>query len=427
MRLSAGSVVKAAVVTAVTSVVWAIPAAASSSVSTPGVTATSIRVGIPYVDLSSLASLGIKLTQGSYPDAYNAVIANLNAHGGIDGRKIVPYLVAVNPTGTAAAATACTQLTEDDKVFVAIAPLSPGCYLQQHHTPTIQAQAQGATSPGSASNFTLEAPAGAYDPLQLSVFDKEGVFKGKKVGLYGGTTGDEQELAIVQSALKKLHVDVVQSAVNDAPATDQTAENQDFEVIAQRFQNEGVNEVVGVGDGSVGWPQGSVANQSNYNPPWVATDETALDGYVGTGGAAASPYLAKVVTSVPVLNGLRLWQDPGVQKCVSLIHKAYPSDTITAYSPNSSSSDHSYISAESACQNVALFAVIAKAAGKDLTVSSFTKAAESLKNFTIPASGGPVSFASGEPYALGPVYVGHYDPSSKTLVFATKSANTSNG
>ncbi len=131
-----------------TSVALAAPNADAGSPPTPGVTATTVRVGIPYVDLASLASVGVKLNQGSFPDAYNALIAYVNAHGGIDGRKIVPYLVAVNPTGTAPAATACTQLTEDEKVFVALAPLSPDCYLEQHHTPTINSQFQGSLPPG---------------------------------------------------------------------------------------------------------------------------------------------------------------------------------------------------------------------------------------------------------------------------------------
>ena len=52
-----------------------------------GVTSTTIKVGIPYLDLSSLASQGVKLTQGSWPDAYGALIANLNAHGGISRPK----------------------------------------------------------------------------------------------------------------------------------------------------------------------------------------------------------------------------------------------------------------------------------------------------------------------------------------------------
>ena len=78
------------------------------------VTATTIRVGIPYVDLAAVRQFGITLDQGSFPDAYNAIIANLNAEGGINGRKLVPYLVAVNPVGTGPAITACTQLAEDD-------------------------------------------------------------------------------------------------------------------------------------------------------------------------------------------------------------------------------------------------------------------------------------------------------------------------
>ena len=41
-----------------------------------------------------------------------------------------------------------------------------------------------------------------------------------------------------------------------------------------------------------------------------------------------------------------------------------------------------------ACQDLALFAKIADTAGKKLTVASFTKAGYSLKNITIPGSGG---------------------------------------
>jgi hypothetical protein len=77
-----------------------------------------------------------------------------------------------------------------------------------------------------------------------------------------------------------------------------------------------------------------------------------------------------------------------------------------------------------ACENVALFAAIAKAAGKSLTVQNFTRAGESLKNFTIPGSGGSVSFAPGRPYALGPVYIGTYDASTHIVRFSAKSATS---
>jgi hypothetical protein len=402
--------------------VWGVAGAATS---TPGVTPTSIAVGVPYVDLAAVSSLGVKLNQGSFPDAYKALIANLNAHGGIDGRKLVPYIVAVSPVGTAPAGTACTQLTEDDPVFVAIAPLSPDCYLQQHHTPTIASSFQGNLPAGSAPNFTLQAPPSAYDPLQLAAFDKAGVFKGKKVGLYAGETTDQSELAVVQSALSKLHVKVVQSAIDYAPPNDQAAATQDAEAIAQRFQAAGINEVVAVGSGSASWPQYLASNQSTYHPAWVATNSNALSGVLSSAGAAEDSILEKVATSTPGASATQVWADPGIQKCVAIIRKAYPSDTITAYNANAAGNDdHTYIAPESACENLALFTTIAKAAGKDLTVKTFTRAGEGLKNITLPGSGGAVSFGPGQPYALGTVYLGHFDPTTKQLVFATKSATT---
>ena len=52
------------------------PAGASSSA--PGVTAKTITVGIPYVDIAYVdKTFGLKLNQGSYPDAYNALFKEL--------------------------------------------------------------------------------------------------------------------------------------------------------------------------------------------------------------------------------------------------------------------------------------------------------------------------------------------------------------
>ena len=112
------------------------PAAAAAGAPSQGVTATTIRIGIPYIDFSAIRQFGITLNQGNFTDAYTAIIDDLNAHGGVDGRKLVPYLLAVSPVGTAPAATACTQLDEDDKIFAAIAPFEPACFLQQG-VPTI--------------------------------------------------------------------------------------------------------------------------------------------------------------------------------------------------------------------------------------------------------------------------------------------------
>src|ERR1700689_2122790 len=170
-KILAPPVIGALLLSAVAIVGGAAPVSAATSAPTQGVTATTIRVGVPYVDLAAVRQFGITLDQGSFPDAYNAIIANLNAQGGINGRKLVPYLVAVNPVGTGPAITACTQLAEDDSVFVAIAPQQADCFLQQHDVPTISGMFQEVAAQNSTPNFTLLPPPAAYDPLQLAVLD----------------------------------------------------------------------------------------------------------------------------------------------------------------------------------------------------------------------------------------------------------------
>jgi hypothetical protein len=393
------------------------PAAAASS-NTPGVTATTIRVGVPYVDVAAVKAVGVNISWGSVPDAFNAIIDNINAHGGINGRKIVPYLVAVNPTGTAPAATACTQLTEDDTVFAAIAPLQATCYLQ-HNVPVVASIYASGNSPSVAQDFTTTPPNSAFDPLQLSVYEKQGVFTHKKVAVFGGQPADQSEVASVQSDLAKLHVPVVTTAVDSAPQGDLAAENAQITDIAQRFKSAGVNEVVAVGNGSSIWPEGLSAIQSTYNPPWVATTESDFTGAVG--GMYNSTYLSNVVTSSPLTPPAAIWNNAGTQQCVHIIKKAYPSDQINAYSASLPESEATWMSVELACTDMALFTDIAKAAGKNLTVASFAHAGYGLKNLLLPGAAAQVSFGPGRPYALGPVYMVHYDPTIKGVVYANKS------
>ena len=110
--------------------------------------------------------------------------AHMNAHGGVDGRKVVPYFVETNPAVTASGNTSCTELTEDDKVFIVMFPVYPDCYQQDHDTPVIGGVLPGALPASAAPDFSLTPPDAAYDPVELAAFSKRGDFKGKKVGLF---------------------------------------------------------------------------------------------------------------------------------------------------------------------------------------------------------------------------------------------------
>jgi hypothetical protein len=400
--------------------------AGASSPADQGVTSTTIRIGIPVINFTALQAVGVKLNDGNYHDAVSALTANMNAHGGVDGRKVVPYFVEMNPAVASSISSSCSELTEDDKTFIVLFPVYPDCFQQTYDTPVIGGVLPGTLPASAAPDFSLTPPDAAYDPVQLAAFDKRGAFKGKKVGLFYGVE-DIYEAKVVQSDLKRLHVDVVLSAEDSVPATDTVAADEDAQTIALRFQSAGVNEVVGVGGtGATTWPRALLDNQSTYKPPWIATNVTALGSYVAS-AKGGNPYLDNVMASTPAPSTYQAWMDPAMQKCAAVVRKAYPSDAIAApVNPNSphaaaSGSDTTYAAVEAACQDLAIFAKIADAAGKSLTVASFAKAGYRLRNVTFPGSGGPVSFGPDQPYAIGKANVVVYDPRSGTLVPARAS------
>jgi hypothetical protein len=267
-----------------------------------------------------------------------------------------------------------------------------------------------------AQDFSATPPVSAFDPLELAAMAKQGVFKHKKVAVFGGGTGDESELALVQSALAKLHVPVVTTAVVTAPQGDEAAVNAQIGPIAQRFKSEGVTEVVAVGTGGAVWPGGLSSIQSTYNPPWVATVESDFNGAVGSGDSTA--YLSNVVTATALPPPAEIWNNAGTQKCVHIIERAYPSDGIRAFDASLPESEQTWTSVEIACSAMALFEDIANAAGKHLTVSNFVHAGYGLKNLVLPGGNVPVSFAPNRPFGLGPVYMAHYDRATKSVVYA---------
>jgi Periplasmic binding protein len=415
------SSIAVALVTTAGAVLAAIPTSAgAASPADAGVTSKTISVGIPYVDFTALRSLGVTISEGSFPDAYGAIIANLNKNGGVDGRKIVPHYFKFNPSVQSSVNASCSQLTEDDKVFIALSPVFPDCYQQDHDTLVIAGSLPGTLPASAAPDFSLSPPDAAFDPLMLAALNKRGVFKGKKVAVFYGADSDKPEVTTVQGDLKKLHVNVVLTAEDSVVATDAVASDQEVQTIAQRFQSSGVNVVIGVGgSGSTTWPRALLDNQSTYKPQYIATSESSLLSYVSS-AKGGNPYLDNVLAALPIPSNYEEWKDPAVQKCAAIVHKAYPKDTINPppnpTSPTAASVPSTAVSVIQACQDLAIFTKIADAAGKKLTVASFTKAGYGLKNVSLPGSGGPVSFGANQPYAIGPVNIVTYSPKSKTLV-----------
>jgi hypothetical protein len=398
-------------------------AGAASSPADQGVTAKTIAVGLPYVNFQALKSLGVTINDGNFPDAYQSVISDINAKGGINGRKLVLSSVEMNPSVPADATSSCTQLTEDDHVFVSISPVFPTCYQQTHDTSVIAGSLPEPVTGAAGADFTLIPPAANFDPLQFAAFKKAGYFKGKKVALFYGADSDAPEVKVDQTTLKKLGIPVALTAEDSVQATDAVASDQEVQSISQRFQSAGVTLVIGVGgSGSTTWPRAQLDNQSTYKPTYIATSESSLLSYVES-TKGANPYLKYAYSALSAPSAYQQWKDPAIKKCATDYHKAYPGDPMTApvnptASGAGSTTDTSYEAILEACQYVGLFDDIATAAGKNLTTASFTKAGYALKNADVPGIG-VVSFGPNQPYATGPVTIYKYSPTSETLVPAS--------
>jgi ABC-type branched-subunit amino acid transport system substrate-binding protein len=83
-----------------------------------GVTAKTIKIGVGLIDYDTIKDVpdlaSIRLYQ---TDIYNAFIKDINEHGGVAGRTLVPVFKKYIPVGSTATLTACTAFADDDNVF----------------------------------------------------------------------------------------------------------------------------------------------------------------------------------------------------------------------------------------------------------------------------------------------------------------------
>lgn len=94
--------------------------------SAPGVTATEVRLGITYFvngDAAARAA-GANITRGDEKKNWQAVVDEVNARGGVAGRRVVPVYYAYDAQSTQTMESqeqeACTAFTQDTRVFAVV-------------------------------------------------------------------------------------------------------------------------------------------------------------------------------------------------------------------------------------------------------------------------------------------------------------------
>jgi hypothetical protein len=274
-------------------------AAAGSSSCSPsgtarGVTNTSVKIGIAYLDLSALAQFPqFKIVDGNKASA--AIYAGWKKRGEIPvcGRDVQLKVVPYNVLNAEDQRAACQRLVQDEKVFAVVAhsvfEAGSLCVAKDQKTPVIMPDPEPAATiqAGAPNYFSLSMSMDTMARNTVQYSKSKGLLNGKKVGIYfADDNGPTAVLAReTKAALQRAGVDIAAEASTAQVSQAQGANPQpqpDDRLAVQRFQQNGVQVAYVFG---VLGRFTQAAAQQNYKPQYVGNDHL-----VGASDTTASAY-----------------------------------------------------------------------------------------------------------------------------------------
>jgi hypothetical protein len=389
--------------------------------STRGVTATSINVVFPVVNLNSLSGkLGFAedAEYGQQVKAIHVFVDAINGAGGINGRKIDPIISFYDPTNATEMRALCKDWTEGSPAAFAVldgigawAEDSQLCITQEGHTPLISAWTtipnwtqKGApylwwTGPNQAQVLAATVQWG----LQARLLGG-----GRKVGVVVGDRQSDQ-LALNDYLLPMLrahHITPTVETIAADPSETATTQSQAPLVVA-KLKSAGDTSVIPLIPFNVFFPMLQAETQQQYFPKLLLSDyedsiesalglipvpyDRALNGQEGV----TTETLGGFDDDRPESQG---GYDPGVRSCYETWHAVHPGPIPGASEKVPFIEEQGPIQAW--CTTIRLFAAAAKAAGRDLNRRTFLEAMAKVTDF--PGGYSPVWSFGPHKYA-GPI------------------------
>ncbi len=223
-----------------------------------GVTATTIKVGVALVDFTAIEQFtDLVRSEAEQKQIYGIYINDINAHGGINGRKIVPVYKFYSPLGSAGILALCTSFTQDDKVYAVIGTFvdfsgdAQQCIAKQEHRVLMTFNLTQA--------IIDKAPAGLIvtpglipersASILIQLLTKEKMLDGKTVAVLGDTTETAVVKKTITPTLKKAGVKTGTAAILNVGTTgDFTVAETQLNSFIERWKAEHVDTVFLSGD-----------------------------------------------------------------------------------------------------------------------------------------------------------------------------------
>jgi hypothetical protein len=375
-----------------------------ASASSRGVVGDTINVVFPVSNLSSLADefgFAGDPEDAEQVKAITFYVNQINAAGGINGRKIHPIISSFDPTNETEMRALCKEWTEGSPpVFAVVDGLGAWsgdnelCITQEGKTPMLAEWTTSTnwTTLGSPYLWWLGPDQSAILLTLAHWAHSAGFFgPGKKLGIIAGDRASDQ-VALNDYLLPDLKaVGVTHPVVETIAAnpSESATTGVDAPIIVEKFRAAGVTSVIPLIPVNALFPYLGAETSQNYFPRLLLSDyestieiglglipipyEKALDGQEGV----TVETLGGIDDDRPESQG---GYDPGVRSCWESFRKSltfpfpmppvHPGPWIEEQGPIASW-----------CQAIRLFAHAATKAGHDLTRRTFVEAMASIKNY----------------------------------------------
>jgi len=380
----------------------------------PGVTDEAVKVGLTFVDTDSLAAAGVDLDLGDIEGAYRALVDEINAEGGINGRQLDPVYTPINPIGSEGAEAACVELAEDEEVFIAAGLFlydDAMCLVETHGTAVIgggitEERLARATVPW----FTPEAGSDLNDDA-IRAMAESGEMDGPVAVLVDAASADYMEDDVLP-LLDELGVDVVESAVQDAPAEDPAAVQTRVRTIAERFESSGATSVLLLSGAGLQWTT-HMADQP-YRPRLLFPQTAGVDAFLQDQSQPDRSLLEDALAGGPYGPNQAAWEESAMQACIATLEAA----GLEVPAPDEVEGEGSpFLGAFQACPTMALLRAVLEATGPDLNYGTLRAAGDGLGEVAIPGDPGPRVFGPGTAADGDPIaYLYAWDTDTEAFV-----------
>ena len=376
-----------------------------------GVTAETIKVGVAGIAFERLQGVDI---EGISTEIWAPAWADsFNQRGGALGRMMEVSVRDFLPVGNVESDAVCTELTEDEGVFVVLGAMlgdNPLCVTRLHETPYVglfgltAERAEKSIAPFFASEMAADVQRGNSTKALIS----EGTFDDAKLAVYWEIADDPVAKEVVLPMLEEAGIEVVATGTQLDYADDTAASEAAIDVIFQNFAAAGADMYLNI-SGLVVFNRAIDRNRPGV-PFVLLNGQLTNAATIATSGYDPDILVDVIGVTASKPSREELLADEGWHVCV---------DEINAHAPGTidveSLSDTLVEGIGQACQGFRLLEHLLIAAGPDLTPDALVAAANATGELLLPGmiagSLGPGKYSVGDVVRY---YV--YDPERQFMV-----------